>query len=501
MNLRMLWIAAAVLFVSACNGNDSSTQNTQNIEQQVDRLQAKLKARGYEVARGSTKLFTTDDCQYTISVLGNCLGNNPAAPYIVPTVPLWPDEYVDEGLRGVLGPTSNDTWGTHRMDKREAVLVVGMLPPPARYFGMQTYVFSRTGTINPNDPVYQSTQSDPIMHSILFSVVPKAPSRVMVFSSVGNSNNNVTIARQSGAVFNQERAFIISTDAAMAREMTDALVNEGVLDRNGVFSEPVSPSVARLGLDANADDFMTLIRYALPEDKDAGDAWRQQRPIAVLRVRDKNTNATEPWPAPVYDQKTAFSELGLTDNLSNLVSAVKQQWGQPSASTGQFHSLQLAVDLIGQHCLNRPMNCLGDTQDADYQAGPTIIPYDNTVIAVVGTLGKATGNAIYSALSVNWLKYLKGVANISDPDLQGSASRYSGAVSDTDKFYVQYLARDCTGLTNCFKITEEMVPKGDPIKLIQRNYVAPGSAREADPQQVLSPVAIVLDGTNRPASP
>jgi hypothetical protein len=102
-------------------------------------------------------------------------------------------------------------------------------------------------------------------------------------------------------------------------------------------------------------------------------------------------------------------------------------WDLP-ITTGQFHSLQLAVDLIGQHCLNRPMNCLGDTQDADYQAGPTITPYDNTVIAVVGTLGKATGNAIYSALSVNWLKYLKGVANISDPDLQGSASRYSGAV-------------------------------------------------------------------------
>lgn len=517
MNVRAVWLSLAILMASAPmayaadngrNHDNSPPQSAQGesdglraqLEGKVQRLQSALNAKGYDVARGSTKLFTIDDCKYTIAVLGNCLGNNPAAPYVMPTVPLWPDEYVDEGLRGLLGPLPDNTWATHRMDKREAMLVVGVLPPPARYFGIQTYVFTRTGTINRDDPVYRISQSDPIMNSILFSVVPKNPSRMVVFSSIGNSDNNVTIARQSGAAFNQQRAFIISTDAAMAREMTDALVQAQVSDRSEVFTEPVSSSVARLGLDATDDDFVTIIRYALPDNEDAGNAWRQQRPIAVLRVRDRNANATEPWPTPVYDPKTARSEQGLADNLSNLVSAIKQQWGQPNASTSQFKSLQLWVDLIGQHCLNRPMNCLGDSQDADYQASPTVIPDDDTVIAVAGTLGTATGNASYSSLSVNWLTYLKGVANISDPDLQGSASGFSGTIGDTGKFYVQYFARNCTGISHCLTITAAMVPKGDPIKIIQRNYVVPGTARGADPTQVQNPVAIILDRSALSAS-
>ena len=463
------------------------------LEGKIHRLQAELKAKGYEVARGATKLFSIPDCQYAVAVLGNCMGNNPAAPYIMPTMPLWPDEYVDEGLRGVLGPLPNDNWATHRMDKREAVLVVGLLPPPARYFGIQTYVFSRAGALNTSDPIYQKTLLDPVMHNLLFSVVPKSPSRLLTFSSMGNSINNVTIERQSGAAFNQRRAFVISTDKGMAHEMTDAIVRARVSDKDEVFNEPVSSSIARLGLGAEADDFMTIIRYAQPDDEDAAEAWRQGRPIAVLRVRDRNTNAAEPWPKPVYDPKTARSELGLADNVSALVGAIKQQWGQPGASVGPFVSLQLSVDLIGQHCLARPMNCLGDTQDTDYQLSPTVIPDDNTVIAVAGTLGTVTGNATYVGLSVNRIVDLTAVANASDKDVQGSASAFSTAVSNTDKLYVQYFARNCAGIAHCLTITEEMVPKGAAIKIIQRNYVVPGTARGPDPAQLVNPVAIILD--------
>ena len=463
------------------------------LEGKIHRLQAELKAKGYEVARGATKLFSIPDCQYAVAVLGNCMGNNPAAPYIMPTMPLWPDEYVDEGLRGVLGPLPNDNWATHRMDKREAVLVVGLLPPPARYFGIQTYVFSRAGALNTSDPIYQKTLLDPVMHNLLFSVVPKSPSRLLTFSSMGNSINNVTIERQSGAAFNQRRAFVISTDKGMAHEMTDAIVRARVSDKDEVFNEPVSSSIARLGLGAEADDFMTIIRYAQPDDEDAAEAWRQERPIAVLRVRDRNTNAAEPWPKPVYDPKTARSELGLADNVSALVGAIKQQWGQPGASVGPFVSLQLSVDLIGQHCLARPMNCLGDTQDTDYQLSPTVIPDDNTVIAVAGTLGTVTGNATYVGLSVNRIVDLTAVANASDKDVQGSASAFSTAVSNTDKLYVQYFARNCAGIAHCLTITEEMVPKGAAIKIIQRNYVVPGTARGPDPAQLVNPVAIILD--------
>ena len=47
-----------------------------------------------------------------------------------------------------------------------------------------------------------------------------------------------------------------------------------------------------------------------------------------------------------------------------------------------------------------------------------------------------------------------------------------------------------------------MVPRGETIKLIQRNYVnpGPGAPRGPDPAQILNPIAIVLPGSNRPAT-
>jgi hypothetical protein len=67
-------------------------------------------------------------------------------------------------------------------------------------------------------------------------------------------------------------------------------------------------------------------------------------------------------------------------------------------------------------------------------------------------------------------------------------------------FYVQYLARDCTGLQPCLEIPRKLVPTGEAIKLLQRNYVAPGSARGPDPTKLLNPVVVVLDGRNRPSA-
>lgn len=506
---RAAWLALALLVVSIAPASatgkgggagpshdrpgDAKPHGLQgHLERDIKRLTNELEARGYAVARGSFKLFTIADCQYPIAVIGNCMGNNPAAPYVIPALPAWPDEYIDQSLAGLLGPFPGGASPTFRLDNREAVLIVGQLPPPARYFGVQTYVFTRTTTLNPADPIYQLTLADPVMHSILFDQAPD-PSRVIMFSSIGNSNNNVVIERQSGKAFNQRRAFVMSTDAGLGREMTAALVHARVSNQDEVFSEPVSPEVARLGLGQAADDFLTVIRYAQPVDKAAGERWRQQIPLAVLRVRDKNAKPTEPWPKPVYEPKTARSEQALQPDLAKLVTAIKRRWNQPNADAGQFQSLQLSLDLIGQHCLLRPMNCLGDTQDADYQVSPSLVIDDGTVVAVAGTLGTETGNATYVGLSVNWLAVLEGVVNVSDPDLRGSASPFSRVVGNAGKLYVQYFARDCTGIDHCQQITEQMVPKGNVVKVIQRNYVKPGTERGPDPTRLLNPVAIILN--------
>jgi hypothetical protein len=126
-----------------------------SLEQSIERLRTDLQARGYEVAQGSWKLFTIQDCKFAIASLGNCLGNNPTAPYVFPSVPLWRDEYVDRDMKDVFGPLPHDTSATFRLDEREALIILALLPPLGKYFGLQTYVYSRQGGINTADPVYR----------------------------------------------------------------------------------------------------------------------------------------------------------------------------------------------------------------------------------------------------------------------------------------------------------------------------------------------------------
>ena len=460
------------------------------LSQKVGRLQTDLAEKGYDVAQGDFHLFTIEDCKYAIQSIGNCLGNNPTAPYVIPTLPLWPDEFVDGHMKNMLGPVADNKGWTYRLGEHDAIVIMAQLPPPGRYFGMQSYIFSRDVSLNLTDSIYQ-TLNDAFMKSILFMSSPN-PSRQLLFSSVGDSLNNVVIEKKSGSAFDQQRFFVITANATLGQDLSDELLRAGVPDSSQIFIERVSPGLARLGLNSASDDFMMLIRYALPVDTAAGDQWRKQLPMNVFRVRSQNPSPQyQVYVPPVRETRVARSELDLKSSLDDVVAAVKNKWRQSAALDSTFYSLLEKVDLVGEHCLLRPMNCLGDTGDADYQISQTADLDFGEVLAAVGTLGTATGNAVYTSLSVNQIPEL-GVANLTDVDLAGSASEFSASVANTEKIYLQYFARDCANLTNCLEVTERMVPRGDNLKIIQRNYIVPGSSRGPDPTLVVNPRLIIL---------
>jgi hypothetical protein len=94
------------------------------------RLANGFKQQGYEVARGYFKLYTQEDCPYSYDVLHSCLGNNPAAPYVIPVGPAWPDEWVEPATHDMVGPTKEGTNASYRFDRREAIVILAQLPPP-----------------------------------------------------------------------------------------------------------------------------------------------------------------------------------------------------------------------------------------------------------------------------------------------------------------------------------------------------------------------------------
>ena len=108
------------------------------VESKARRVANDLRQQGFEVSRGYFKLYTQEDCPASYEVLKSCLGNNPAAPYVLPVVPAWPDEWVDPATAGMVGPTVPGYNASYRLDPREALVIVGELPPPAAYFGLQT---------------------------------------------------------------------------------------------------------------------------------------------------------------------------------------------------------------------------------------------------------------------------------------------------------------------------------------------------------------------------
>lgn len=477
-----------------------------SLEQTVQAVRTDLETRGYQVARGYWTLWGIDECKYPIQVLGYCYGNNPTAPYVTAVVPQWKDEYADQRFHHAFLEPRRNMSVSYRLDPREALVVLAELPPAARYFGIQTNVFTREASLNSADVILPKVAADPLLQNILFGVSPD-PSRRMMVASIGNANNDVVIERQTGEpAWGKQRYFVITSDAGVAQAMTEALGRAGV-PASAVFTEPVAPDLVRLGLDRAADDFLTYIRYAMPEDKAKGEAWRQQLPLTILRVRDVSTRQyDDPYQIPAYTPRSAhLDENTLLPDFNALVNAVRDLWGQPSAPVLPFFSAYRFLDLLGQHCLGHPdpgrgpMDCLGDTQDADYQISPSFALDSGQVIAVVGTLARNTGNATYVSVSVNWFPMLVGVKNVDDTELDGTAGAFAGVLHDNSgMFYVYYLARDCAGLDNCVEVSKKLVPTGEIIKVIQRNYINPGSTNGPDPFKIINPVGIVLDGRIRP---
>lgn len=531
MNTMKYLIATAVVFLGAFSADGPCAKDPISkaiplpfsLEQKVEAFQDALEADGYQVARGYWDLWTVEDCKFPLQTVGDCYGNNPTAPYVMAVLPHWDDEFVDQSLHHALIAGQRNMTPNYRLGEREALVVMAELPPPARYFGIQSNVFTREAGLNKIDSVYSILEQAPDLQAIVFRTSPN-PDRMMMVASIGNSTNNVVIEEQSKENWGQQRFFVITPDKWMADAMTEALTKLEGVEATHVFTEPVSPFLVNVGYGPEADDLITYIRYSMPNDAALGEQWRKQLPLTILRVRDPGDDtAFEPFDIPEYEAKTAnIDEVAvLGDDLKKLVEAVKEYWGQDAGSgqeapSNDFRSLSLWIDLIGQHCLGYdgppsppsvielprgPMNCLGDGQDADYQISATTHRLDGgEVIAVVGTLGTKTGNATYSSLSVNWFPELVGLLNCDDTVLEESAKKFKDKlVNPYTKFYVYYFARDCSGLYPwCKEIPTTLVSRGETIKIIQRNYINPGSRRGADPKMILNPVSIEFDGEERP---
>ena len=472
----------------------------------TDLFMAHLEQRGFEVAEGYFQLWGIEQCPEAYALMGTCYFNNPAAPYVFPAVPHWPEEFVDPATQGAFGGVEPGYGTVFRFDPNEAIVIFGFLPPEAAYFGIQSYLFTRKGEYETDNDTYNFLNAIGA-RDIFFHTIPQNPERIGSFDSLSNSNNHVVIERQSGGSWNEFRYFIITPDRFMDKQVRQVLHKLAVADKD-IFTERI-PSNVRFGLDADADEFASFIRYSMPDDGGgpgtASDAWRHNPPLTVLRIRDTRPHRPAQqypaWEDNSPERRTALPEEFLRADLARLAYAVSQAWGQACADPNcsveakPFIDTQsYPVNLVGPKCDNIGMDCLGDTQDASYQFRPGNWFDSGEVYAVVGTLGTATGNATYVSLGINNSRLRLGAKNIDGTRLEGSVDpdRYPG-VGNPDKLYVYYFTRDCAGLEDlthgfCMPVedTALVIPPGNAATFVERDYMAVGTQRGPDSTLTLS---------------
>jgi hypothetical protein len=488
-----------------------------------------LKQSGFQVSQGCPMLYTQQDClDHTYAAFKNCFQANPAAPYVLPVVKSWPDEYVDPAMVNAFVETAPGYSSTYRLDPREAIVIYGQMPPPGRYMGLQTWEFSEHGKWKTKDYNYWANTPDlPFPIQYLFDTVPPddpKSQRVITFSALGDVVNNVVMERKSGEdPFGQTRYFIITPSAATDKAVRRALQAQGVPD-NYIFTEQIPREddfgpIGPLGMGKNAIDFVTAFRYAVPEDPHAAQSWQTTLPLTVLRVRaPASLGPVQRYTALTFEPLTANSEADLAGDLQDLLDAVcssvstdpdltSPDCAQPPPASSFMPDLGYDYGWIGPYCRDIGMNCQGDQQEAAYYFSSPRALDSGQVIAVVGTLATETGNATYVGLSANDASIMGGVQNgtILDTGLKGSADFFAPGDNPGkfSKFFVHFFTRNCAKAPgrskDCTQITNEMLPPagdttalGDPalhgmIIVSLRDYIALGTERGPDSTKLLAP--------------
>jgi hypothetical protein len=95
-----------------------------------------------------------------------------------------------------------------------------------------------------------------------------------------------------------------------------------------------------IGLHKGSDDFMTVLRYAMPDDGVRADAWREDLPLVVLHIRDpRPAHRPQPYPWVAFEARSGTTppETALAHDLGDLAKAICIiGWGQQSCEVKPF---------------------------------------------------------------------------------------------------------------------------------------------------------------------
>lgn len=446
-----------VLALLACAGNGRGPHPPPD-PVPLDAFTADLEAGGWTVQEGLLHFSTYEHC---CDPGANCLGNNPSTPYGTLAVPSAPGAPPDVDAVAAWGELPEDGMSrTWRMRADEAVVWIGTMPPPARYFSFRSYAMAR----------------------------PDAAGNLLpLLGSLGPSLNHLVVAADRGVdpaeVWAQPFVVVVTADAVTEEDIVGRLVRAGYA-ASSVHLDRIPPSVVNLGIEALDDLIGAVIRVAIDDDPLEGEAWRADPPATVLRLTPPAESAARPHPYPeLLPQGSGLDEAAFADALLALDVAVLGWIGDrrflpQGAPGGPVNTLE---------CLPTA-TCNGDIRDRYVGVTPPFTLDDDELLVAYGVNHRRTGRATYANLAAVADDHDIGVAVLEDPEMVGTARYFLPDEPLVDDLYATLLARSCAGRPEpCVEVPAACPdsPTDEAHRVTVRAYLDPLTGVAPAPEELL----------------
>ena len=284
--------------------------------------------------------------------------------YVIPLIPV--------------RPLTNQLDASFQLQPDEAIVLIGLTPPPVRYFSYQPYLFKRA--------------------------YPDGSSQ-QLFASLGDAVNNATIKTVGPTPFNTPVVLIFTPDQGTDERIRAALQRAGY--PSAIINTVVIPaSLLNLGYGETADELRIGTRTAIWNKQSDADSYTSQPPLNVFRISPRMRATANLFPTPsLRIRGTGHSEMDLIKELDQLRQGIIA--AHPGLHATDITPVRPVFD--GYHYIQNGIDPLADTRDSLYLAAGYMPEYDSTnnltladdeFLVVYGVNHVATEKATYMNINV-----------------------------------------------------------------------------------------------------
>lgn len=345
-----------------------------------------------------------------------------------------------------------------QLGPQEAIVLIGLTPPPARYFSFTPFLFAK---VSPDGK------------------------KLPLWATLGDAVNSASVKTTGPSPFNSPVAMIFTPDQGTDARVRVALERAGY--PGAIINTVVFPaSMLNLGHSDTADRLFIGVRTAMWQKKTDGSSYIMNPPLSIFRVTPRTETIATPFPAPrLRVRGTGQSEMELMNKLGLLRQRIAE------ANPG-LHATDIMMKpnfYEGYDYIQRGLDPWGDSRDAFYLTGGYLPEFDSLqqitladdeFLMVYGANHVATGKATYHSVNIYESQVGKvPIGSIEDTKFPDSATPYLFDDPAAAKLmYAFKISRNCGQESNCVPLAIDNCPKvtigpDTILGLIVRMYLEP----------------------------